>query len=97
MKDFSLPPYDIGTIGQEVKRIGAILGVECILCAVPSLKEQGYFSLPTLSEDIVRIATKYGIPMSVTGDLEQTGRQLQSLINALRSLGVLTDSLADGN
>lgn len=88
MKDFSQPTYDLGSIGQEVERIGKILDVECNLAATPTLKEMGFYSLPTLSEDIVRMAAKYNIPMMVTGDLRKTGIQLQSLLVALRGMGI---------
>lgn len=49
----------------------------------------GFYSLPTLSEDIVRIAASNGMEMSVTGDLAQTGIQLQKLLVALRERGIL--------
>lgn len=91
MRDYSNPPYNLGEIGTEVKRLGNKLNIECTLCAMPGLKEQGYYSIPTLSEDIVRIANAYGLQMSVTGDLGQTGIQLQQLINFLRVRGVVID------
>jgi hypothetical protein len=90
MKNFSVPPYDLGTIGDGVKRLGELTGVECELCAHPALKSQGYYSLPTLSEDISNIAAQYGLTMNITGDLEETGKQLQSLIDALILRGVFS-------
>ncbi len=83
MKNFSLPPYDLGTIGAGVKRLGELTGIDCKLCVPPALKSQGYYSLPTLSEDISNIAAHYGLKMNITGDIEETGKQLQSLIDAL--------------
>lgn len=91
MKNFSIPPFNIVEIGQEVKRIGERLNIECNLACSPKFKEMGAYSLPTLSEDIVRIASVYGIPMNETNDLGQTGHQLQTLINKLIELGVKID------
>lgn len=91
MRNYSIPPYDLAEIGQEVKHLGDKLNVECTLCAIPGLKEQGYYSIPTLSEDIVRIANVYGLAMTVTGDLASTGIQLQQLITYLRERGVVID------
>lgn len=91
MRDFSIPPYNLGEIGKEVKRLGDKLNIECALCAMPRFKEQGYVSLPTLSEDIVRIGNAYGLAMTVTGDLAGTGIQLQKLITFLRERGVVID------
>lgn len=91
MRDYSIPPYDLVEIGREVKRIGERLGIPCNLAHSPEFREKGLYSLPTLSEDIVRIAASYGVEMSVTGDLEQTCIQFQKLLVALRERGVLLD------
>lgn len=91
MRNYSIPPYDLAEIGQEVKRIGERLGIPCNLAHTTKFKELGFYSLPTLSEDIVRIAASYGVEMPVTGDLAQTGIQLQALLVALRERGVLLD------
>lgn len=91
MRDYSVPPYDLVEIGQEIKRIGERLGIECNLAHSPQFKQMGFYSLPTLSEDIVRMASAYGVPMSVSGDLRETGIQLQSLINILRERGAILD------
>lgn len=91
MRDFSIPPYNLAEIGQEVKRLGERLGIQCNLAHSPQFKAMGYYSLPTLSEDIVRMAGFYGLQMSVTGDLGETGIQLQKLISTLRKRGVVID------
>ncbi|MDE6860911.1 MAG: hypothetical protein K2J65_10930 [Duncaniella sp.] len=83
MKDLSLPPYDLNVIGNTVKRLGELTGVECTLCSMPGLKEQGAFSIGALSNDIASIARKYGIEFNVSGDFAKNGKQLQSLIDAL--------------
>ena len=88
MKDYSIPPYILGEIGMEVKRLGEILNIECNLAHAPWFKANGYFSLPTLSEDIVRMASIYGIHMTVTGDLEETAKQLQYFLTELRKRGI---------
>lgn len=87
MRDYSLPPFDLAEIGQEVKRIGEILNIHCDLAHSPSFREMGFYSMPTISHDIVRIASSFGLPMVATGDLSETGRQLQTLILHLRRLG----------
>lgn len=91
MKDFSLPPYDLGEIGQEVRRLGKVLNVHCDLAdpQFPFLRENGYFSMPTISDDMVRIGAKYGIHIERTGDLGFAGVQLQRLITALGSRGII--------
>lgn len=91
MRDFSKPPYDLVEIGQEIKRIGERLGIQCNLAHSPFFKEKGFYSLPTLSQDIARMAASYDMRMTITDDLAQTGRQLQQLIIALRERGVLND------
>lgn len=88
MRNFSLPPYVLGEIGFAVKRISEQLSIECQLCSISNLKSQGYYSLPALSEDMARIGAKYGIVFTVTGDLKQTGIQLQQLIDALSVKGI---------
>lgn len=91
MRDYSIPPYSLGEIGAEVRRLGELLHIHCNLAHTPEFRAEGYVSMPTLSEDIVRMAAAYGIPMSVTNTLSQTGIQLQELITALRSRGVAID------
>lgn len=91
MRDYSVPPYDLASIGQEVKRIGEILNIQCNLAHSPQFKKMGFYSLPTLSEDIVRMAEANGLQMSVTGDLAQTGIQLQKLITFLKGRGIIFD------
>jgi len=92
MKDYSLPLYDLGEIGSVVKKLGKMLGIECDLCIDPSMKAEGYYSLPTLSEDICKIAASFGISVGdVTASLRATSIQLQTLIVELRAKGLLTD------
>ena len=55
MRDYSKPPYSIYEIGAEVKRIGEILNITCNLTYSPQLKSLGAYSMPILSEDMVRI------------------------------------------
>lgn len=88
MRDFSIPPFYLGEIGQEVERIGNALNIHCDLAHSPKFKEKGMYSMPTLSHDIVRIASNYDIPMSVTGDIEEVGKQLQLLLTMLRERGI---------
>ncbi len=91
MRDFSIPPYDLVEIGQEVKRLGEVLNVHCDLAdpKFPFFRANGYFSMPAISDDMVRIGAKYGIKLERTGDLRLAGVQLQHLIVALRSQGVI--------
>lgn len=48
----------------------------------------GFYSMPTLSEDIVRIAAAYGLKLPVVESIELTGRQLQQLLVFLMEKGV---------
>lgn len=89
MRDLSLPPYELAVIGKTVKRLGELVNVECTLCSIPELRERGAFSIGAVSNDIARIANKYGMMFAVSGSLAENGRQLQSLIDALISLGVI--------
>ncbi len=89
MKNFAFPPYDLVTIGNGVKRLGELTGIACILCEAPALKSQGYYSLSALSKDVSNIASHYGLKMNVTGNLEETGKQLQKLIDALVLRGII--------
>lgn len=88
MRDYSIPPYNLGEIGREVKRLGELLNIHCNLAHSPESRAEGYVSLPTLSEDIARMASCYGIHMPVTGDLEETAKQLQSFLTELRRRGM---------
>ena len=60
---------NIPDVASAVRHLGNLTGVECHINEVPFLKEKGLFSLPTISEDVVRIASKYGLHESVTGDV----------------------------
>lgn len=77
MRDYSIPPYNIVEIGEEVKRIGERLGIHCNLAYPPQFREEGYYSMPTLSEDMVRIAATHGLRLPVVCDTE-TRRQTAS-------------------
>ncbi len=83
---------DLGSIGHAVKKLSELTGVNCNLCEAPGLKDKGFFSMPTLSEDIVRIASKYGISMTPTGDLNQAANQANTLIKNLIEKGVIKAS-----
>lgn len=85
----------IPDVASAVKHLGMLTGVECRINEVPFLKEKGLFSLPTVSEDIVRIASKYGIHESVTGDVFTFGQQFIRVIRALSQRGVFPDSEFD--
>lgn len=91
MRDYSIPPNNLSEIGAEVRRLGELLHIHCNLAHTPELRAGGYFTMSTLSEDVVRMAAAYGIPMSVTNTLSQLGIQLQELVVALRSRGVAID------
>lgn len=80
---------------SAVKHLGALTGVECRISEVPFFKEKGLYSLPTVSEDIVRIASKYGLQESVTGDLCTFGRQFARVLNALSHMGVFSETEFD--
>lgn len=75
MKDYSLPPYDLATIGIKVAELCKEFGVSRVL-GMPD----GYYGLPFLSEAIVEIAAKNGLQLPVVVDLEDTGKQLQQLL-----------------
>lgn len=91
MRDYSIPPYNIVEIGEEVKRIGEHLGIHCNLACSPQLRENGAYSMPTLSEDLVRIAATHGLRLPVVCDTELAGRQLQQLLTFLRERGICID------
>lgn len=44
-----------------MEHLSLITGVPCQINEVPKLKEMGLISLPVASEDLVRIASKYGL------------------------------------
>lgn len=91
MRNYSIPPYSIAEIGEEVKRIGERLGIHCNLAYPPQFREEGYYSMPTLSEDMVRIAATHGLRLPVVCDTELAGRQLQQLLTFLRERGICID------
>lgn len=52
--------------------------------------------MPTISEDMVRIAAKYGIQESVTGDSNASVLQLVRIVDKLSEMGVINKSEFDG-
>lgn len=78
MRDYSLPPYDVVTIGMKVAELCKEFGVNCKL-GIPD----GCYGIPFLSEALVEIASKNNLKISVTGSLAETGRQLQQVLNHL--------------
>lgn len=93
MKDFA--NRNIPEFAAAVQHLGHLTGVECNLNEVPALKAMGLFSLPTISEDLVRIATKYGISENVTTEVESSRRQFVRILNALIAKGVISESAFD--
>lgn len=78
MKNFSLPPYDLAAIGEKVAELCKEYGVSRPL-GIP----EGYYGLPFLSEAMVEVAGKNGLDLAVTGNLAETGKQLQQLLTHL--------------
>ncbi len=89
MKDFSLPPFVLKEIGNEVEKLGNRFGIKCVLCANPALRALGGVSLPEVSQDVVNIAAHFGIRSEWTRSLPQLGAQLQSLLVQLRDRGIV--------
>lgn len=86
---------NIPDVASAVRHLGNLTGVECHINEVPFLKEKGLYSLPTISEDVVRIASKYGFHESVTGDVCAFGQQFIRIIRELGQRGVFPVSEFD--
>ena len=84
--------YSIPDVAATVSHLGNLTGVNCQIHCDPGLKAMGLFSLPTISEDLVRIASKYGIRESVTGDVKTSVLQLVRIVDKLSSMGVIRRS-----
>lgn len=78
-----------------VQHLGNLTGVECAIHEVPALKAQGYFSMPIISEDMVRIANKFGVEESVTNEISATFDQFMRIIQALSAKGLFAESEFD--
>ena len=89
MRNFSIPPFEVTEIWPVVKRLCEATNVSCRLHEDPNLEKQGWISQTALSEDIVRIGIKYGIPSRYSTTLHEIGPQLQSMIDALISRGIV--------
>ncbi len=89
MKNFHFGPYEVTEMWPAIKRLGELTNTPCRMHEVPELERQGFKSPTAFSEDLVRIATKYGIPSSFSGNVESVAHQLQSLIDALVSKGIV--------
>lgn len=93
MRDFA--NRNIPEFAAAVQHLGNLTGVECNLHEVPFLKAMGLYSVPTISEDLVRIATKYGISENVTTEVESSRRQFVRILNALIAKDVIYESAFD--
>lgn len=85
----------ITDFASAVNHLGDLTGVECRINEVPSLKSKGLYSLPVISEDMVRIASKYGLSESVTGEVAASFRQFVRIIRSLAVKGVFPESEFD--
>lgn len=93
MRDYA--NRNIPEFAAAVQHLGHLTGVECNLHEVPALKAMGLYSVPTISEDLVRIANKYGISENVTTEVKSSHRQFVRVLNALTAKGVISDSALD--
>lgn len=93
MKDYA--NRGIPKFAAAVQHLGELTGVVCNLNEVPDLKAMGLFSLPTISEDIVRVANKYGLIESVTSEVGAVHRQFARVLKALIAKGIFSDSEFD--
>lgn len=87
--------YSIPDVAATVRHLGNLTGVYCQIHCDPELKARGLFSLPTISEDLVRIASKYGIEESVTGDVRTSVFQFVRIVDKLSAMGVINRSEFD--
>lgn len=93
MKDYE--NCKIPDFTSAVKHLGMLTGVDCKISEIPFLKAQGLFSIPTVSEDMVRIGNKYGLSEKVTNDVSATFKQFIRIIRALSAKGIFSDSEFD--
>ncbi len=84
--------YDIPDFGGAIRHLGNLTGVYCQIHCDADMRSRGLFSLPTASEDLVRIASKYGIQESVTGDSKTSVLQLVRIVDKLSEMGVINRS-----
>lgn len=80
----------IPDVAALMNHLSVLTGVKCEVAHTPEFKAMGLFSLPTVSEDLVRIGHKYGLNESVTGDLTAWRNQLSRVLNALITQGVVS-------
>lgn len=89
MRNFSLPPYKIGEMAIAVKRIGELTGVD-VSIKIDSLTGKPISpNTTTVSGNCALIGNKYNIPITVSHTFSIIGTELQKLIDALVSLGVI--------
>lgn len=81
----------IPDVAALMNHLSALTGVKCDVAHTPEFRTMGLFSLPTVSEDLVRIAAKYGLSESVTGDLVTWRMQLNRVLNTLASKGLFSE------
>ena len=91
MRDYSIPPYNIVEIGEEVKRIGERLGIHCNLAYPPQFREEGYYSMPTLSEDMVRIAATHGLHYQLYATQNSQADSFSNYLHSFRERGICID------
>ncbi len=82
----------IPDFASAVRHLGEATGVACEINEVPFLKAKGLFSLPTISEDLVRIANKYGLSETITNEVSEAFRQFTRIIRNLSAQGVIDET-----
>ncbi len=75
MKNFSLPPYSLGEIGQAAEELAAKVGV------APVKSSMGGFSLTAVADTLVKIGEAKGISVPKVNSLSELGIQLQKLLS----------------
>ena len=89
MKNFSNPPYSLHAAGEAIDKLGNLIGVNCVINPIPSLKAEGAVSLTALAEDVARIADKFGLDIKPSCNVADINRSLQRLINELAAKGII--------
>ena len=87
--------YSIPDVAAALNHLSELTGVECQIHEMPPLKALGLFSLTTSSEDLVRVAAKYGIVESPVRALPAFSRQFLRVIDKLSAMGVFNRSEFD--
>lgn len=82
-------------LAPAIEHLSRITGVPCEINEEPGLKEMGLISLPVASEDLVRIASKYGLHETVATDVQSFFCQFVRVIQNLQKKGVFSESEFD--